>query len=47
MASPVHRANILERRFHTIGIDVIAQKPTPAPPTPGATYTTEFGTSKR
>jgi uncharacterized protein YkwD len=46
MGSPVHRANILERAFHTIGIAVIATKPLP-PPTPGATYTTEFGTTRR
>jgi uncharacterized protein YkwD len=46
MGSPVHRANILERRFHTIGIAVVPQKPL-APQTPGATYTTEFGTTRR
>jgi uncharacterized protein YkwD len=44
MGSPLHRANILERRYRTIGIAVLASKPTPPPPKPGATYTTEFGT---
>ena len=47
MGSPVHRANILERAFRTIGIAVAAQKPVPPPPVPGATYTTEFGTTRR
>ena len=47
MNSPVHRANILERAFHTIGINVAAQKPLPPPPTPGASYVTEFGTTRR
>jgi uncharacterized protein YkwD len=46
MNSPVHRANILERRFFTIGLAVVAQKPF-NPSTPGATYTTEFGTTKK
>lgn len=43
MNSPTHRANILETHYRTIGITVIPRKPTPDPPTPGATYTTEFG----
>jgi uncharacterized protein YkwD len=47
MNSPVHRANILERAFRTIGINVAAQKPIPPPPVPGASYVTEFGTTKR
>jgi uncharacterized protein YkwD len=47
MNSPVHRANILERAFRTIGINVAAQKPLPPPPVPGASYVTEFGTTKR
>jgi uncharacterized protein YkwD len=47
MHSPLHRANILERRFHTIGIDVTARKPIPPPPRPGASYVTEFGTTRR
>ncbi len=47
MHSPVHRANILQRQFHTIGIRIDPRKPAPAPPVPGATYTTEFGTTRR
>ncbi len=47
MNSPVHRANILERSFRTIGISVVAQKPVPPPPVPGASYVTEFGTTRR
>ena len=46
MNSPPHRANILERRFKAIGIAVAASKPSPAPPTPGASYTTVFGTRR-
>ena len=46
MQSPVHRANILERAFRTVGIAIMPQKPL-APPTPGATYTTNFGTTRR
>jgi uncharacterized protein YkwD len=47
MNSPVHRANILQPAFHTIGIRIEPEKPTPAPQVPGATYTTEFGTTRR
>jgi hypothetical protein len=43
MNSPPHRANILDRRYRGIGMSVIANAPT-GPPTPGASYTTNFGT---
>ena len=46
MGSPVHQANVLERAFFTVGIHVIAQKPID-PTLPGATYTAEFGTTRR
>lgn len=46
MNSPVHRANILEPAFHTIGVAVMARKPDP-PAVPGAAYTSEFGTTRR
>jgi uncharacterized protein YkwD len=46
MNSPVHRANILERAFHSVGIHVVAQKPID-PTLPGATYTVEFGTTRK
>jgi uncharacterized protein YkwD len=46
MNSPVHRANILERAFHTVGIHVVGQKPID-PTLPGATYTVEFGTTRK
>ena len=46
MNSPVHRANMLERTFFTIGVDVMAQRPL-EPTRPGATYTAEFGTLKK
>jgi uncharacterized protein YkwD len=42
MASPAHRRNILDRRFHTIGIGVAAGLPVAAGGA-GATYTTDFG----
>lgn len=42
MASPAHRRNILDRRFHTIGIGVVTGMPVAAGGT-GATYTTDFG----
>jgi uncharacterized protein YkwD len=40
MASAGHRANILERRFHAIGIGVAAGTPAGGA---GATYSTDFG----
>ncbi len=43
MNSPPHRANILDPRFRGIGMVVVANAPTGAS-TPGATYTTNFGT---
>jgi uncharacterized protein YkwD len=46
MNSTLHRANILEKRWHTIGIAVMPQMPS-TPPTPGATYTTEFGATRK
>ena len=46
MNSPVHRANILERAFFTVGVHVVAQKPMD-PTLPGATYTAEFGTTRK
>ncbi len=42
MASPGHRANILQRRFREIGIGVVFQAPSGASST-AATYTTTFG----
>jgi uncharacterized protein YkwD len=42
MASPGHRANILKRRFHVIGIGVVDGVPV-AGGGAGATYTTDFG----
>jgi uncharacterized protein YkwD len=44
MDSPPHRANILDPRYRGIGISVIANAPT-GPPTPGASYTANFGTA--
>jgi uncharacterized protein YkwD len=46
MNSPVHRANILERAYRTVGVAVAASKPYD-PAVPGATYTAEFGTTRR
>jgi uncharacterized protein YkwD len=46
MNSPVHKANILARAFFTVGIHVVPQKPI-EPTLPGATYTLEFGTTRR
>ncbi len=43
MNSPPHRANILDRRYRGIGMSVIPSAPT-GPPTPGASYVTNFGT---
>ena len=44
MASPAHRANILEAEYRETGIGVAAQAPTAlAEGAPGATYTQEFG----
>ncbi len=43
MASPLHRANILDPANHEIGISVRPSAPIGAP-TPGASYTTNFGT---
>jgi uncharacterized protein YkwD len=40
MHSPGHRANILDRRFHDIGIGIAPGSPAGGP---GATYTTDFG----
>jgi uncharacterized protein YkwD len=42
MASPGHRANILQRRFREIGIGVVFQAPRNTGG-PAATYTTTFG----
>jgi uncharacterized protein YkwD len=47
MKSPVHRANILEKRYFTVGVAAIPRKPAPKPFTPGVTYTVEFGTGKK
>ena len=46
MNSPVHRANILEKAFRTVGVAVAASKPYD-PAVPGATYSAEFGTTRR
>ena len=46
MNSPVHRANVLEKAFFTVGVDVMPQKPLD-PVLPGATFTAEFGTLKK
>jgi uncharacterized protein YkwD len=43
MNSPPHRANILDPRYRGVGMVVIPNAPS-GPPTPGATYTTNFGT---
>ncbi len=44
MASPAHRANILEAEYRETGIGVAAQAPAAdAQGAPGATYTQEFG----
>ncbi|HXW58344.1 MAG TPA: CAP domain-containing protein [Solirubrobacteraceae bacterium] len=44
MASPGHRANILEAAYLETGIDVAPQVPVPfGEGAPGATYTQEFG----
>jgi len=40
MASPGHRANILQRRFHAIGIGIASGTPAGGA---GATYSTDFG----
>lgn len=42
MASPGHRANILQRRFREIGVGIVLGTPRVGLPT-GATYATEFG----
>ena len=41
MHSPGHRANILNPRFHQIGVGLVAGAPVPH--VRGATYTTDFG----
>ncbi len=46
MNSPPHRANILEPRFRWIGVVIRPARPY-VPPVPGATYTAEFGTTRR
>src|SRR5215207_7553038 len=46
MGSPVHRANVMEKAFYTVGIHVMAEMPL-EPYLPGATYTGEFGTTRR
>lgn len=43
MRSAGHRRNILDRRFHHIGIGVAAGAPTDVRGRPAATYTTDFG----
>jgi uncharacterized protein YkwD len=43
MASPGHRANVLNRRYREIGIGVVFGLPVPGRGLPGATYTTDFG----
>ena len=42
MASPVHRANLVERDFRALGVAILPAMPLP-PQVPGATYTAELG----
>jgi uncharacterized protein YkwD len=42
MQSPGHRANILNGRFHEIGVGLVAGAPVPGVRGAG-TYTTDFG----
>ena len=44
MASPPHKANILNARFREIGIGIALGVPLPDAPGAGATYNTGFGT---
>jgi uncharacterized protein YkwD len=46
MNSPVHRANVLERAYRTVGVAVAPKKPYD-PAVPGAVYSAEFGTTRR
>jgi uncharacterized protein YkwD len=43
MHSPGHRANILNGRFHEIGVGITYSAPVHVASRPGATYTTDFG----
>jgi uncharacterized protein YkwD len=42
MHSPLHRANLLEKRWRAVGIGFLAQYPIKTAAQPVATYTTEF-----
>jgi uncharacterized protein YkwD len=44
MHSPLHRANLLSKRWRAVGIGFLAQYPIKTPAQPVATYTTDFGT---
>lgn len=44
MHSTLHRANILSKKWKTVGIGFLAQFPLSTPARPVATYTTDFGT---
>ena len=43
MHSRLHRANLLSKRWRTVGIGFSAEFPLPPPVQPAATYTTDFG----
>jgi uncharacterized protein YkwD len=45
MASPPHKANILFRGYHYVGVGIVLEKPTGAA-TPGDTFVTDFGSGK-
>jgi uncharacterized protein YkwD len=47
MHSTLHRANILEKKWRTVGIGFLAQFPVPTASSPVATFTTDFGSAKR
>jgi uncharacterized protein YkwD len=44
MHSPLHRANLLSKRWRAVGIGFLAQYPIKTAARPVATYTTDFGT---
>jgi uncharacterized protein YkwD len=47
MHSSLHRANILEKKWRTVGIGFLAKFPLPSTGAPVATFTTDFGSAKR
>jgi uncharacterized protein YkwD len=44
MHSPLHRANLLSKRWRAVGVGFLAQYPIKSAARPVATYTTDFGT---